>query len=362
MNHGTNLWLTRLYATLLLVMIQAPVSAAADGYAVFKSTDQGRSWARSDAGLPGTARINAFASLAETVFVGTDSGIFTSTNEARSWQSASDVAMTTGRVICLAALGRSVFAGTDGHGMLRSSDRGKTWGSNSSFSFRKVRCLLAHKDVIYAGTDEAGVFGSDQSGQTWTPLRTGFPTQAQVFALAILEGRLFAGLYSRGLYVWIERDQRWSKVDPVSPLALATAGGTLVVGHNPGGLYWSEDLGASWAKGIAAPVDAFTATFPDDRGALSNDAPIWELAGRDGLLLVGASAGIYYSDDRGRTWTRARAGLPSPGPGIAFLLEQSFILAGTQMGAAKVVQTSDSQPSRTIPIEEEQREASSGKH
>ncbi len=50
----------------------------------------------------------------------------------------------------------------------------------------------------------------------------------------------------------------------------------------------------------------------------------------DGVIFAGASTGIYYSEDRGRTWTRARTGLPERSPGIAFLVEGTFILAGTE--------------------------------
>lgn len=240
--------------------------------------------------------------------------------------------MSSGRIISFAALGQSVFAGTDGKGLLVSLDRGKSWALEPTFPSRKVRCLLAHDGKVYAGTDSDGVFASNVAGQPWTRLSAGLPSHAQVFALSGVGGRLFAALYGRGLYAWDEQKHSWVKTGPVTPLALASVQDTLIAGHNPGGLYWSGDGGASWSKGVAAghspgplaPLDS------DNSGELSPEAPVWELGSNaDNLILAGAAAGIYYSRDRGRTWARARKGLPETSPGIAFLLKRDFVLAGT---------------------------------
>ncbi len=306
----------------------ASIAGAAE-YAVFKSKDRGRSWSRSDTGMPHGSRINGFGSLDEAVFAGTDSGIFISRDEARSWQPVTGNAMSSGRIISFATLGRKVFAGTDGSGILVSADKGQSWIRNTAFPSKHVRCLLTHKGKLYAGTDTDGVFASEDGGQVWTPLQNGLPEHAQVFGLSGIEGKLFAGLYAKGLYAWQDQEHRWTKVGPVTPLVLASTGGTLVAGHNPGGLYWSGNLGISWSKGSAAPFGQFTSGFSDNSGELSADAAIWELAANEELVFAGAASGVYYSEDRGRTWARARTGLPRQSPGVSFLLKPTFILAGT---------------------------------
>jgi hypothetical protein len=238
--------------------------------------------------------------------------------------------MSSGRVISFAALGLRVFAGTDGKGLLMSADRGRSWTLERTFPSEKARCLLAHDGKVYAGTDADGVFAWSNVGQPWTPLSAGLPSQGQVFALSAVRGRLFAGLYGRGLYAWDKQKNSWVKTGPVTPLALASVRDTLIAGHNPGGLYWSGDLGASWSKGLAAgrAVDPLVSFHSDDSGELSSEAPVWELGSGNDLVLAGAAAGIYYSTDRGRTWRRARKGLPEESPGIAFLLKRDFVLAG----------------------------------
>lgn len=323
--------LIRISAAVLLVPMLA---SAAEKHAVFKSTDRGRSWVRSDSGMDGGSRINAFGSLDDTLFAGTDSGIFISEDDSRSWLLAEGPGRTSGRITSFASSGGKAFAGTDGRGILISADKGKSWVPSAAFPGGKVRCLLAEQERLYAGTDAKGVFVSRDGGQVWTPLQEGFPADAQVFALTMAGGKLFAGLYSKGLYGWDDAPQRWEKAGPVTPLALATIGDTLVAGHNPGGLHWSIDSGASWSTGKALAVGKFAAVLSNDSGEISSEAPVWDLAANEEQIFAGAAEGIYYSEDRGRSWVRARAGLPQESPGVSFLLKRDLYLVGTLIKGA----------------------------
>jgi hypothetical protein len=321
------------FAASLILFAGSVGSAAAGEYAVFKSVDRGRSWIRSDAGMPHRSRINAFASADEAVFAGTDSGIYVSTNQARSWERATGAALSSCRVISLAALGQRVFAGTDGDGIMISEDKGQRWVPNTAFPAKKVRCLLAFDGNLYAGTERSGVFFSNDGGHSWAEL-PGLPAHSQVFALSAVDGRLFAGLYSQGLYSWIGQNRHWERVGPVFPLVLAAIDHTLVAGHNPGGLYWSDDLGASWSKGTASSSKTFLAPVAKGSGDLPAEAPVWELASDNELIFAGAASGIYYSEDRGRTWAGAATGLPPDSPGVAFLVKRALVLAATPFSSS----------------------------
>lgn len=318
---------------LVVVLLQLATwfitAQAAEASSVFKSTDGGRSWSRSDRGLPGNARFNAFGSVGGVLLAGTDVGIFISRDQGQAWQACTGVARSSGRVIAFATLGRKIYAGTDRSGILESFDEGMTWAVNGSFAAKNVRCVLGHQGELYVGTDADGVLRSNDDGRSWDRLDNGFPQNAQVFALAAVKETLFAGLYSKGLYRWDEQARQWRKVEPVAPLVLATIGDTLVVGHNPGGIYLSGDLGASWSKATSTALGDLALPVPGQSGGLSSDAPIWELASNTALVFAGAGPGIFYSEDKGRTWTRARHGLPEESPGVAFLLKGRLILAAT---------------------------------
>lgn len=317
---------------LLLLLVILPGLAStlvrSEEFALFKSTNLGQSWTRSDTGLPARSRINALAHANDLFLAGTATGIYISTNLALPWRL---VASEQSAVLSLAATHGKIFAGTDGAGLLASTDLGKTWATNTLFKPRKVRSLLTTAAGIYAGTDSNGVLVSLDAGVTWSDSAPGLPPLAQVFALATAGERIFAGLYGKGLYLLDPKTPRWTKVGPVSPLALASVAGTLVAGHNPGGLHWSSDLGQTWARGNLGPTDDLIGLSDTASNKPWESAPVWELTGSPKLVVAGVSSGIYLSRDRGQTWTKAEHGLPAESPGQAFLITEKLILAATQI-------------------------------
>lgn len=204
--------------------------------------------------------------------------------------------------------GQIIYAGTAGDGLHQSLDNGATWARNENLSASNIRSLLAEGGKVYAGTDRDGVFVL--TGLGWNRMGNGLPAGAQIFALAAVNHNLFAALYAKGLYKWEEREQRWIRTGSVTPLALAATNGTLLAGHNPGGIHASIDLGRSWS-----PVPQ------------QDIKPIWELASNGGIAFTGAADGVFYSKNQGQTWLRASAGLPAASPGVAFLVTGDFALA-----------------------------------
>lgn len=300
------------------------VLAAKPRFAVYKSVDRGVSWTQSDTGLPGDVRINAFATLDDTVLAGTDSGIFRSTHAAQSWNPTPGLSPASGRILSFAVLGGRVFAGTD-RGLQVSADGGVTWSAVTAFPNVQLRSLGVRGTELFAGTDTRGVLVSRDGGVRWNPTGPGLPPDAQVFAMESVNGAVFAGLYSRGLYVWDPTQASWRKTGSVTPLALAAVDGTLVAGHNPGGLHWSSDGGVSWshARGpIGNPL-----SVPE----LSDAAPVWQLTGGEGLAIAGAASGVFTSEDRGRTWVAAHSGIPDGSPGIAFAVSSDWVLAAVDL-------------------------------
>src|SRR5690606_25426570 len=97
--------------------------------------------------------------------------------------------------------------------------------------------------------------------------------------------------------------------------------------------YLSEDAGRSWihwsgeASSTAPLAPSLDLGF--GRSPVSREAPVWELGADNDIVFAGAADGIFYSADRGRSWTRAMAGLPKASPGVAFLVRSNFVLAAT---------------------------------
>lgn len=282
-------------------------------HGLYRSVDRGQNWQSVGAGLPASARINALAAMGGTTFAGTDAGVFTSTDEGGSWIGRTLPSEVSGRILSLAVIQNRIFAGTDRNGLIASGDEGRTWSRVASFPGRRVNTLVHDGTMLYAGTDGVGVYSSIDGGSTWSALENGLPADAQVFALAVAGGRLYAGLYAKGLYVWEDLVRRWERAGEVVPLVLAASGSTLVLGHNPGGLYWGDVGAASFAKASGAPLEA----------------PVWAMGAGEGLVLAGAASGIYRSEDGGHSWTQSVRGLPAESPGVAFLVHGGVALAST---------------------------------
>lgn len=302
---------------LILCMGAQALGVAADVapsiHALFRSSDRGRTWTRSDAGLQGTARINALAASSHRHYAGTDAGVFVSDDSGVTWREGTVIPGPSRRVLDLIVRDGTLYAGTDGGGLLRSDDNARTWERvDVGRGSRRVRSLTQADGALFAGLDSGGVLRSSNGGRTWVALDEGLPKGAQVFDLAEMGGAVFAGLYSKGLYRLDGPEGRWRRTGEVLPLALVAVGDTLVAGHNPGGIFWSSDQGQSWRA---------------TTGDLPTEAPVWAMGGDRELVLAGVSDGIYRSENKGRSWSRAEGGLPPICPGIAFLVSEPLILA-----------------------------------
>ena len=149
---------------LLALQLVLVSTAAAEQFAVYQSTDRGRSWSRAGQGLPAHSRINAFASLDNMIFAGTNAGVFLSRDAGRTWLPT----VVSDRIVALATLGASLYAATASAGILLSTDRGATWASSLNFPVARVRSLLGAGGQLYAGTDSGAVLVSRNAGPTWS--------------------------------------------------------------------------------------------------------------------------------------------------------------------------------------------------
>ena len=182
--------------------------------------------------------------------------------------------------------------------------------------------------------DVDGVYRSKDLGRTWEKVADGLPASSQVLAFTTVEGHVFAGLYAKGIFK-LGPGEEWTQMgaeEGIKPLVLTSVGGTVIAGHNPGGIYASDDLGRSWRRWqgenrfqeTTTPLNSAFGQF-----GVSLEAPIWEMGSSGRMAFAGAADGIFYSEDLGRSWTRATKGLPVVSPGVAFLVRSNVVLAAT---------------------------------
>ncbi|MCY4121781.1 MAG: sialidase family protein [Acidobacteria bacterium] len=179
----------------------------------------------------------------------------------------------------------SYFAGTD-DGLYVSNDSGRTWAP-SGLQGREVWQVRADgSGTLYAGTAPTGLFRSDDHGATWT----------EVVGLAQLAD---AGGWQIPLKPPVAARAR----------ALVVDGTRILIGVEVGGLALSEDAGETWSVVLpgdnpdlhmlfAHPVEPDTLYASTGYGRLDGVAE-----------MVEGNAGVFRSDDGGRTWTYAWKGI-----------------------------------------------------
>jgi photosystem II stability/assembly factor-like uncharacterized protein len=232
---------------------------------VWRTDDNGASWARLDNGLndPNAPALLAVpnGSGGNDILVGTNSGIFRSTDEGGSWN-AINSGLTNLSIYALAS-------GPNGSG-----------GTN-----------------LYAGAFMGDVFRSIDNGANWTAIQTGLPLGYNVNALTTTaSGTILAGTMN-GIYRSTNFGASWTRVFTLYGFAFAGNGSSLYAGTS-NGVYRSTDDGATW-------------------NAINNGLGfVWiraiaAIQGATGVALFAGAGGVLRSTDNGATWTPVNNGLTS---------------------------------------------------
>jgi hypothetical protein len=163
--------------------------------AVFKSIDQGKTWAELKSGLPQDARITCFAGIVKIAVAGSENrGIFIT--ESTNWIPPPVFDSTNSDIRDLDVFGNKVYAVTP-HEVLESANLGADWGP-SSFTMTNITSLHGDDARLYAGTDH-GVYFSTDKGKSWNSFNEGLPEKAAIRSLVGLGGSIFAST-DRGVW------------------------------------------------------------------------------------------------------------------------------------------------------------------
>ncbi|MBI2506424.1 MAG: hypothetical protein HYW07_24675 [Candidatus Latescibacteria bacterium] len=166
------------------------------------------------------------------------------------WHSCSDGLRVNERFTNTVLVDPSVpgrwLVGTEA-GVLLAEESGKRW-THTSLTGTPVRALLHALGTFWAGTDERGIWRSDE-GRRWNRVGRGMEEET-IFALAQSHGRILAG--SRRGVMAGDGAVPWERLGPPM-LAAAVAAHPArpecwLAGASPGGLWGTEDSGATWRQ------------------------------------------------------------------------------------------------------------------
>ncbi len=301
---------------------------------VARSTDNGTSWTSSQVtGMPRgivDLLVTPAALYVPGVFqVGTapwTAGVYVSTNNGSSWTLRND-GLIPRWTKSIAAAGSDVVVGTWGGGVFRSSNSGTAW-SRSSGGLVKTwvnnLTFVSGGAEWYAGLLGGGFFASSDSGFTWSPRNSGFEnvySTASVLQFAIRGSSWFAGTEDDGLYKSTNNGASWSRTFlgvRVACTGIATRGTTdvFMTQEVTDGVYRSTDDGESWDQ-IMGGFTTFAATCVAIGGA--------------GTVFVGGSAGnVLRTTNNGTNWFSSPLGGGAVARHLRFVGNTMF--AGTTNG------------------------------
>jgi hypothetical protein len=125
-------------------------------------------------------------------------GFYISTDNGESWKRPHDnTVCPDGKIVII---DNDIFVSTFNHGILLSSDKGKTWTeSNKGLSSQDFLSLISYGNNLFAGSRGAGFFVSTDKGQNWSEKNLGL-MNLNVETIAACGDYLFTGTWSGGVY------------------------------------------------------------------------------------------------------------------------------------------------------------------
>jgi methionine-rich copper-binding protein CopC/photosystem II stability/assembly factor-like uncharacterized protein len=242
-------------------------------------------------------QINSILIKDTTLFVSTkEKGVFKSENNGTSWAAVNN-GLTNTDIYSLVFSGNTLFASSNGGGIFKSEDNGASWTAANAGFANIVYNIVVKGTTLFAGTNK-GVFKSENNGTSWTAVNNGL-TNTDVFCFTVKNNTLFAGTKS-GVFKSENNGTSWSAVNNgltnTDVYSLAVSGNTVFAGTWGGGVFKSEDNGASWTAANTGLPNTYIRTF-----AVSGST----------LYVSAAGAGIFKSENNGVSWIDINNNLPN---------------------------------------------------
>ena len=315
---------------------------------LYTSTDLGKTWIpRSpDFGIGKTfLGSHCIAQSGTSLLAATWDGIFRSTDQGVTWRRSNSGLRAAELPTRIVAQGRRIYAASQG-GIWASEDKGKNWtrlnngiaplapGSQGGGGIAVVGRAL------FAGIQFGGLYRSYNQGRTWQHIENGLPSDSDPFVIRSIRGKIYVGMFSTGAYVSSDGGETWEQIKDLPNDAgffdFRQVGDAILAGSYGAGMFRSTDNGQSWkpfTDGLASDFindilvlhnTVFAAT-DDGIFRLRANGLGWEEVksyssedtnGANGLAFVGGviyaatyGKGIWASHDIGATWQPMNRGM-----------------------------------------------------
>ena len=276
---------------------------------LYRSTDQGKTWAPFGEGLPSTIQASFLANYENELLLATDNeGLFISEGRSR-WRKLSSLSIIGEKVNAIHVHQGIIYLGMYNKGIFVSRNKGETW-ENWTYNLGdlKVQAICFYDDQLFVGTDSA-IEKFNLDNKTWETLFSG----VQVVSLETTSDKMIAGT-SRGTLLSIDSGSNWDWIHQQGAVHYTRLVQDRIVEFSISGpVYISDNWGKSWLKAEYAPWQR---------------SYVYEMAAVENAWILSNNYGVHKSWDHGKTWD-----LIFPNKKFFFfdlLVSEDMIIAGTR--------------------------------
>jgi photosystem II stability/assembly factor-like uncharacterized protein len=236
-------------------------------------------------------------------------GVLKSTDRGRTWTPArAGILNTSAYHLAIHPKDADVaYVGTFGGGVYRTMNGGRSWDAvNRGLGNTNIHALAldaTRPDRLIASTSTGDVFQTVDRGARWTPYGEGLPAMEGEVLAALLIRSGFAWLGQGTLFARSGRDAAWRTAgQDLSEAAIsaltADSEGRFYAGTRRQGLFRSVNQGVTWAR----PGTEFDREWIRLVLAVPGERPK--------LFLSVLRKGLFRSDDGGTSWAKVGMGVP----------------------------------------------------
>jgi ligand-binding sensor domain-containing protein len=215
-------------------------------------------------------------------------------------------------------LNGNLIVGTN-YGMYKSTDDGLNWDKVKQDSIGTATCFYLNSNgKVFIGTYNKGIFVSSDNGNSWTNLGL---QNVNISSISVdASGKIFVGTRGNGIFA-SGSNYDWKEVNPdfnykIFPSLLINSQNIIFAGD--AGVYKSDDGGKSWSLKI-------------------NGLGYWSvqslLVNKNGNLCAGTDqGGFFLSSNNGESWTKFNNGLINTEITALAMNDLGHIFSGTWRG------------------------------
>ena len=310
----------------------------ADAAGIYRSTNGGQNWEPAAAGLPIASEIRSTIAFGAYVFAGTEGdGIYRSSDHGNTWTKTdvNNPMLANALVFTFCVKDNNLFAGAI-NGIYKSTDGGATFqrtldGFPPNIGVTAYSLTTSGSNVAAAvnvsfspSQGLAGIFYSSDDGSTWHQASLPIVPTAITSVASDGSSLAYAAVFGqsssvKGLYKSTDAGVTWTQRQALNvDIERLAANGSNVLAGDLFGAYYSTDFGENW-------------NFSAPPGNCPFGCGIFTYTFRETSVFAGNELGMFLSTDSGASWLPVNEGFAQcPSPDVeASCADSNYLFAGT---------------------------------